>query len=234
MSSIQQQVLDAAGHRRSPATMPGFHRGRPPKNKGLRFPADPPTVEEIVTVMRATGDGRDGARLRALIVVLWRAGLRISEALDLAETDLDGARGAVSVRRGKGGRRREVGMGRWAWEQLGPWLEIRATLPVGALFCVIHGPTAGRRWEASAARKQMRRTAEAAGVRRRFAPHQLRHSHAVELAHEGVPLVTIQRQLGHCNLGVTSIGIDSSEIIATLHSRPAPVISATSGLYTAR
>ena len=113
MSSIQQQVLDAAGHRRSPATMPGFHRGRPPKNKGLRFPADPPTVEEIVTVMRATGDGRDGARLRALIVVLWRAGLRISEALDLAETDLDRARGAVSVRRGKGGRRREVGMDRW-------------------------------------------------------------------------------------------------------------------------
>jgi len=45
-------------------------------------------------------------------------------------------------------------------------------LPVGALFCVLHGPTAGRRWEASAARKQLRRTAEAAGVRRRFSPHQ--------------------------------------------------------------
>jgi integrase len=64
-----------------------YHQGRPPKNKGLRFPADPPTVEEIVPVMSATGNGVDGARLRALIVVLWRAGLRISEALDLAETD---------------------------------------------------------------------------------------------------------------------------------------------------
>jgi site-specific recombinase XerD len=109
---------------------------------------------------------------------------------------------------------------RWAWigghwGQLTSYLEIRAALPVGALFCVIHGPTAGRRWEASAARKQLRRTAEAAGVRRRFAPHQLRHAHAIELAHEGVPLVVIQRQLGHCNLGVTSIylqGIDSSEL----------------------
>jgi hypothetical protein len=40
---------DAAGHRRSPATMPGYHRGRPPRNKGER-PADPPTVEEIVAV----------------------------------------------------------------------------------------------------------------------------------------------------------------------------------------
>jgi site-specific recombinase XerD len=124
-------------------------------------------------------------------------------------------------------------MDRWAWGQLTSYLETRASLPVGALFCVIHGPTAGRRWEASAARKQLRRTAEAAGVRRRFAPHQLGQAHAVELAHEGVPLVVIQRQLGHCNLGVTSIylqGIDSSEIIETVHSRPAPVISATSGL----
>ena len=232
-----ERLLDAAGHRRSPVTMPRYHQGRPPKNKGLRFPADPPTVEEIVAVMSATGNGVDGARLRALIVVLWRAGLRISEALDLAETDLDRSRGAVVVRAGKGGRRREVGMDRWAWGQLTSYLEIRAALPVGALFCVIHGPTAGRRWEASAARKQLRRTAEAAGVRRRFAPHQLRHAHAIELAHEGVPLVVIQRQLGHCNLGVTSIylqGIDSSEIIETVHSRPAPVISATSGLRPAR
>ena len=175
-----ERLLDAAGHRRSPVTMPGYHQGRPPENKGLRFPADPPTVEEIVAVMSATGNGADGARLRALIIVLWRAGLRISEALDLAETDLDRSRGAVVVRAGKGGRRREVGMDRWAWGQLTSYLEIRATLPVGALFCVIHGPTAGRRWEASAARKQLRRTAEAAGVRRRFAPHQLRHAHAIE------------------------------------------------------
>jgi hypothetical protein len=100
MSSMQQPLLDAAGHRRSPVTMPGYHRGRPPKNKGLSFAADPPTVEEIVAVMRAAGDGPDGVRLRALIVILWRAGLRISEALALAGTDLDRGRGAVLVRRG--------------------------------------------------------------------------------------------------------------------------------------
>ena len=160
--------------------------------------------------------------------MLWRAGLRISEALDLAEADLDRSRGAVLVRRGKGGKRREVGMDRWAWDQLQPWLEIRGNLPVGALLCVIHGATAGRHWEPSAARKQLRRTAALAGVRRRFAPHQLRHAHAIEMAHEGVPLVVIQLQLGHANLGITSIylqGIDSSEIIATVHSRPARDIS---------
>ena len=95
-------------------------------------------------------------RLRGVIIVLWRAGLRISEALALAESDLDPARGAVLVRSGKGGKRREVGMDRWAWEQLDPWLNIRAALPVGALFCVLRGPTRGRPCSPSGIRMQLR------------------------------------------------------------------------------
>jgi len=58
---------------------------------------------------------------------------------------------------------------------------------------VINGPTRGRAWSAAAARTELRRTATAAGVRRMFAAHQLRHAHAVEMAHEGVPLIVIQR-----------------------------------------
>jgi hypothetical protein len=50
--------------------MPGFRAGRAPRNKGLRYPADPPRVEEIVAVMRAAGDGAHGRRLRGLIVIL--------------------------------------------------------------------------------------------------------------------------------------------------------------------
>ena len=76
-------VLDAAGRRRSPATMPGYHAGRPPRNRGRLYPADPPTVEEIVAVMREASDDRHGYRLRAMIVVLWRGGLRVAEALSL-------------------------------------------------------------------------------------------------------------------------------------------------------
>ena len=104
---MSELMLDAAGRRRSPATLPDFHAGRPPRNKGIRYPADPPTVEEIVAVMRAAGDGVHGRRLRGLIVVLWRAGLRIHEALALTEADLDARRGSLLLRRGKGGRRRE-------------------------------------------------------------------------------------------------------------------------------
>jgi integrase len=207
---MSELLLDRAGRRRSPATMPGFHAGRPPRNKGLRYPADPPKVEEIVAVMRAAGDGAHGRRLRGLIVILWRAGLRIQEALALAEADLDHARGALLVRHGKGGRRREVGMDAWGWEELQPWLELRLDLPIGPLFCVINGSSRGRHWASAAARAELRRKAVEAGVRRRFAPHQLRHAHAVEMAREGVPLVVIQRQLGHSNLGITSLGRDGA------------------------
>src|SRR3954464_4227310 len=141
---MPEVLLDAAGRPRSPATLPGYHAGRPPRNKGQRYPADPPTVSEIVAVMRHAGSDVYGARLRALIVVLWRAGLRIHEALALGEADLDPRRGSVLVRRGKGGRRREVGMDAWAWEQLQQqWLDLRVELPVGPLFCVLTGPPAG-------------------------------------------------------------------------------------------
>jgi site-specific recombinase XerD len=154
--------------------------------------------------------------------VLWRAGLRIQEALALAEHDLDHRRGSVLGRSGKGGRRREVGLDEWGWEQLRPWLNARAELPVGPLVCIIDGPTRGRPWSGAAVRTEFRRLTAQAGVRRRFAPHQLRHAHALELPREGARLNIIQRQLGHANLGTASFylrGIDPEEIIATVHTR---------------
>ena len=122
-------------------------------------------------------------------------------------------------------------MDRWAWEQLNPWLQLRTTLPVGVLFCVLRGPTAGRAWAAARVRSQLHRAAGRAGVRRRFAPHQLRHAHAVEMSREGVPLLVIQRQ--HADLAITSVylrGIDNTEIVHAVHERPAPMIPATHGL----
>ncbi len=96
-------------------------------------------------MVRAAGSDPDGLRLRGLIVVLWRAGLRISEALALTESDLDPDRGAILVRRGKGGKRRkrrEVGMDRWAWDQLTPWL--LPCLLLSAAFVRDAGAVVGR------------------------------------------------------------------------------------------
>ena len=230
-------LLDCAMRRRSPATTSSFHQGLPPRNKGRRYPPDPPTVEEIIAVMRAAGDGHDGVRLRGVIVMLWRAGLRISEALSLAETDLDSDRGAVLVRHGKGEKRREVGMDRWAWAHVEPWLQLRRALPPGALFCVVRGRTRGRPCAPSAIRAQLHRAARTAGVRRRFAPHQLRHAHAVEMSREGISLIVIQRQLGHADLAITSRylrAIDSMEIIQAVHQRPEPMIPASRALAPQR
>ena len=83
--------------------------------------------------MRNAQHARYGHRLNGLIVVLWRAGLRINEALSLTETDLDERRGSILVRHGKNERRREVGMDPWRWSALQPWLAERAKLPVGLL-----------------------------------------------------------------------------------------------------
>jgi len=124
-------------------------------------------------------------------------------------------------------------MDEWGWEQLRPWLTARTELPVGPLFCIIDGPTRGRPWSGAAVRSGFRRLAVRAGVRRRFAPHQLRHAHALELARGGVSLNIIQRQLGHANLGTASIylqGIGPEEITMAVRMRRAPMMSASAGL----
>jgi site-specific recombinase XerD len=106
-------------------------------------------------------------------------------------------------------------------------------MPIGPLLCIITSPNQGRPWAPGAPRAELRRAAIKAGVRRRFAPHQLRHAHAVELAREGVALNVIQRQLGHADLRVTSVylqGIDTSEVIDAIHTRQPPTMPATAGL----
>jgi hypothetical protein len=60
-------LRDRAGRRRSPVTLSSFHQGQIPRNKGLRYPPNPPTVEEIIAVMRAAGVDRRRADL-------WSAG----------------------------------------------------------------------------------------------------------------------------------------------------------------
>jgi integrase len=222
---MSELLLDRAGRRRSPASMPGFHAGRPPRNKGLRYPADPPKVEEIIAVMRAAGDGAHGRRLRGLIVILWRAGLRIQEALALTEADLDQRRGWSDAARADAAAKWEWTIG--AGRSSSPGSSSDSTSPSDA---VLHhqrcdaGPTLGTR-------SRTRPTPPHRGRSRRspaFAPHQLRHAHAVEMAREGVPLIVIQRQLGHSNLGTTSVylqGIDNAGIIETVHARRAPMIA---------
>lgn len=60
-------LFDARGYRRALATMPGYHRGRVPRNRGRRYPADPPTTEQIIELLRGCPDTPSGRRTRALM-----------------------------------------------------------------------------------------------------------------------------------------------------------------------
>lgn len=232
------RLRDRRGAPRSPATLPGAHAGRRPASKGRVYPPHPWEIEEIVRFLAfAAEPARPGPtaelsalRLRSLFILLWRSGLRVSEALDLEPRDLDVAHQTVTVRRGKGKKRRVVRMDRWAWEQIRSWLDERAQLPFGAVFCVITGPTAGFPMLANDVRRQFRATGARAGLRRRCNPHSLRHTLAVELSREKISLHAVQRQLGHARLDVTElylIGLGNDEVLQPVADRPQPMMPVT-------
>lgn len=94
-------------------------------NRGLRFPPDPIRTEEFAILLEHCKPLRPGReselsalRLRTLLVLLYRTGLRISEALDLYEFDLRRNERAIVVRHGKGDKRRIVMVDEWGWREL--------------------------------------------------------------------------------------------------------------------
>src|SRR5438552_6729793 len=133
-----------------PRAKPGVRRRgkrKPPANKGLRLPSERLSVDELHKLLRACSRrSGSGIRLAAMIAVGWRAGLRAAELLALRPADVDPDRGLVTVRNGKGGKARTVGVGPDALPYVDRWLDYRARLdgvPAGAPpFCGIRG--AGR------------------------------------------------------------------------------------------
>jgi site-specific recombinase XerD len=189
--------------KRSPATLPGYHRGRTPANAGKRYPAEVLTAEEVRRLIGiGSGTSTTGIRNRALIALLYRTGLRLGEALALHPKDLDLTRGTVAVLHGKGGKPRTVGIDAGASTLLQEWLDARGQLRLGPrapLLCTREGHPL----QPSYVRALLPRLAVQAGITKRVHPHGLRHTHAAELALEGFPLNLIQQQLGHSSLATT-------------------------------
>jgi len=193
-------------------------------NAGKRYPAEVLTPDEVRALIKACSNrASTGVRNRALLVVLYRAGLRISEALQLAPKDVDRAAGTVTVLRGKGGKRRTIGLDPGAFALLECWLEHRAKLGVNGhkpIFCTLNG----NRMATAYVRAMMPRLARKAGIEKRVHAHGLRHTHAAELAMEGKPVNLIQAQLGHANLAVTSTylsHIAPAQLIEAMRNRSA-------------
>ncbi len=177
-------------------TTPRFNRGR-------QLPGEVLSPADVRALLQACNRGATGARNRALLVLLWRGGLRTAEALALRPGDLDAVAGLIHIRRGKGGRPRTVGLDPEAFAVVETWLPRRAKLGVNGhqpLFCTLDGDSL----DSGYCRAMLKRLARRAGITRRVHLHAFRYSHAVELVREGAPLPEVQAQLGHSSLSVTS------------------------------
>lgn len=192
----------------SPVTQPGHRAGVRPPNAGRRFPPEVLTPDEARALLRVpSSSAPTGIRNRALLAVLYRGGLRLSEALALERRDVDPAKCALAVRHGKGDRHRLVGMDAAAFALVERWLDVRKGLGlarVRPIFCTLEG----RPLHASYVRTLLPRLAAQAGIDKRVHPHGLRHTCAAEMAAEGLPMPLIQQQLGHASLHTTSVYLD--------------------------
>jgi site-specific recombinase XerD len=145
-----------------------------------------------------------GLRNRALIAVLWRCGLRIGEALALAVKDFDPDSGTIVVQRGKGGKRRVVGVDAGTVALVNRWLDTRRKRRISGiapLFCTLRG----RPLDQSYVRNLLPRLAHKADIARRVHAHGLRHAFAVDLVRSGAPLYVVRDALGHASIATTQV-----------------------------
>jgi site-specific recombinase XerD len=195
--------------------------GQAPANKGRKFPAEPLTPAEADALIAACSPAsRTGIRNRALLALMYRGGLRVAEVLALKVSDVDPARGTVRVLHGKGNRSRTVGLDPGAMAVVQRWADARraARIRNGTLLCTLEGGKLSQQY----VRALLGRLALRAGIDKRVHPHGLRHSHAVELVAEGVPVNVISRQLGHANSSVTARYLDhvaAADVVAAIQRR---------------
>jgi site-specific recombinase XerD len=136
---------------------------------------------------------------RAIALVLYGTGLRIDEALALEVTDIDGARGVLRVRHGKGNRARQVKLSPTLYQWLRDyWDKERPRPPY--LFT---SRRTGRPPTQNAVRSAFAAAAEQARITKPVRPHVLRHSYATHLLDAGTDVRVIQALLGHDSLQTT-------------------------------
>ena len=189
--------------------------------RGRKFPVETLTHDEVMSLLnQCSRSAPTGIRNRALIVVMWRCMLRVSEALALKPSDFDGS--SIRVLFGKGKKSRTVGIDPQASAALELWLEHRKT-KLGfngnkPLFCTLNGSPI----QTAYVRNLMKRLARKAGIEKRVHPHCLRHTGASELLSEGANVGIISTQLGHSSIATTSRylnHINPKEVIDTMAAR---------------
>jgi site-specific recombinase XerD len=186
LAAVRAFLKHALGPDRVPDARLGPRRAR-------RLP-DAPTAADIErTLDSLEGDEPIAVRNRALVELVYSAGLRSAEAVGLDLGDVDFEQELVHVRRAKGGKERVVPLGEEAALWLGRYLrEARPSLAKGANDALFLS-TRGRRLDTSTLRRIVPH------------PHRLRHAFATHLLDGGADLRTIQELLGHASLSTTQV-----------------------------
>jgi site-specific recombinase XerD len=185
------------GERQHPAAS-GPVKRRPPE---LFTPA-----EVAALIGQCSTRSMSGIRNRALLTLLYRSGLRISEALALRPSDLNTARRSIAVLHGKGDKASTRFWHPSADDALARWTDFRRAHSIrgGPLFCTTPGGPVSDRY----VRDMLHRLAAAAEIDKTVRPHGFRHTFAFELERAGTPVSTISKLLGHSSISVTARYLD--------------------------
>lgn len=213
----------------TPARRLGSVPGQAPGNKGRKFPPEPLTPDEVHAIIgQCSTKAATGIRNRALLTLLYRSGLRITEALELKPSDIDLKRHTARVLHGKGDKATVRGFHPTATDALARWIDARAALGLrnGPLFCTLQGGPLYPQY----VRNLLKRLADGAGIDKRVHPHGLRHTFADELRAAGMDVVTISKLLGHSSISVTSRYLDhltNSQAVSALEQVDLPPLGTT-------
>ena len=175
--------------------------GRPSEVAWMSWPRAPkglPRVLAMTEVVALLGAMRTPL-YRMVALVMYGAGLRISEAVALEVSDIDAARGVIRVRRGKGHKPREVMLSPKLLVSLRTyWRAARPALPY-----LFPSPKTKKPVPDDTVRAAMRRARLEAGIKKHTTPHMLRHSFATHLLEGGTDVRVIQHLLGHADVSTT-------------------------------
>jgi integrase/recombinase XerD len=178
----------------------------------------PLTVEEVTSIVEAPGDATPVAtRDRAILELLYGAGLRISELVGLDVDDLDLDDAAVRVF-GKGSKERLVPIGRMARDAVAAYLTRgRPALATGRSRAALFLNTRGGRLTRQSCSRLLDAHRTRAGITRVVTPHDLRHSFATHLLEGGADVRVVQELLGHASVATTQV----YTLVTTEHLRAA-------------
>jgi site-specific recombinase XerD len=202
--------------------------GEPAPNKGRKYPAEPLAPDEVTAIIsRCSRRAPTGIRNRALLTLLYRSGLRVSEILALRPADVDLGRHSIRLLDTKSGKAQTRGFHPSAEDALARWLDTRKALGVGnhgrRLFCTLDSGPLSEDY----VRAMLRRLAAKAEITKRVHPHGFRHTFAVELEAAGTPVTTISKLLGHSSVAVTARYLDhltNGQAVAALEAAALPAL----------